>query len=117
MTNEEIIRLVLEIGGQQGLKDLAKDAGVAAEKLEDTGKAAQKTGDDAAKAGRSFLEAGRFLQDFSQGGVGGVLNNLEGIGRSLKDIPLNVGGLVAALSATSSSRQPRRRVIIGWPRS
>jgi hypothetical protein len=33
--------------------------------------------------GRSALEAGRALQDFSQGGVGGILNNIEGLSLAL----------------------------------
>ena len=33
--------------------------------------------------GRSALETGRVVQDFAQGGIGGIVNNLEGLARAL----------------------------------
>jgi hypothetical protein len=56
-----------------------------------------------AGAGQAGLQAGRIIQDFAQGGVGGILNNIEGAVQSLGLGPGLAGVLtivgVAALAA------------------
>lgn len=83
MTNEEIIRLTLEVKGDDGLRDLARDATEAAGKLKQTGEAADKASKSSANLGQSLLQGGRAIQDFAQGGLGGILNNIEGIAAAL----------------------------------
>jgi hypothetical protein len=74
-------------------------AGAVEEVATATGKAATKT----ANLGQTMLQSGRFIQDFAQGGVGGVLNNIEGLVSALGMGPglagaLTVVGVAAALA-------------------
>lgn len=129
MANEEVIKLILDIVGDQGLQKLsaaareaktalqdtyevgqaatatyqlmASAADTAADKmvkeaveatrsqklirqaLDDTATSANKAGEAGKASGRSFLELGRVVQDFAQGGIGGILNNIEGLTMAL----------------------------------
>lgn len=51
----------------------------------------------ARKTGQAMLEVSRAFQDFAQGGIGGVLNNLEGLTRSMET--LKTAGLVKLISS------------------
>ena len=99
MVSDEIIKLILETKGVEGLKILATAAQEAADKMEIAGHASEgmetKTVKSSANSGRSVLELGRILQDFSQGGVAGVINNVEGLVTSLG----GTAGLAGALTA------------------
>lgn len=89
--DDERIKLVLD------LAQSSRDATEFKEKLEQLDATARKAGDglgevdkSTAKAskstgdfGRSALETGRIVQDFAQGGLGGIINNLEGFTRAI----------------------------------
>jgi hypothetical protein len=51
--------------------------------LQDTGDAAERAARSAFKPGRAMLESGRVIQDFAQGGLPGILNNIEGLTSAL----------------------------------
>lgn len=55
----------------------------AARSLEKVDAAAKKAGSGVAGFGQSALNAGRFVQDFTQGGIPGILNNIEGLTAAL----------------------------------
>jgi hypothetical protein len=81
--NDELIRLVLQLTGS---KDIDEAAGkldnlkTKLEKADDASKALNKT---SGNTGQSLLQTGRVVQDFAQGGLGGVLNNIEGLTMAL----------------------------------
>lgn len=57
--------------------------------------ATDKAEKSARNMGRATLEGGRILQDFAQGGVGGILNNIEGLSLALGGGP----GLAGVMTA------------------
>jgi len=83
MSNDEVIRLTLETQGQKGLVDLAEKADQAAKQLDKASVASEKLTRASGGSGQSMLQLGRVIQDFTQGGLGGILNNLEGMATAL----------------------------------
>lgn len=95
---EDTIRLVVDVGSSaQDIRAVTKEvdlldvatqkvtrsaerAAAAKKKLADADEEVKKGG---ANAGRSVLELSRGLQDFTQGGLPGILNNIEGLARAL----------------------------------
>lgn len=63
-------------GAQDGLN---RSAAVTRDRLDDLGAAYKRAGSSAAGAGQAALQTGRVIQDFAQGGLGGILNNIEGL--------------------------------------
>lgn len=108
--NDETFRIRLETEGKEGLRDLGKEAGTAAEKLDTAGEAAEKldtkTKTSTANMGRSFLEIGRVVQDFAQGGIGGILNNIEGLTRALGGGP-GLAGVATVAGVTIGLLGPK----------
>jgi len=88
--SEERIKLTLDLGdSKKSAEDLKRELESLGVKVRDVGKAsddASRATDKAAAStgdlGRSVLEGSRILQDFAQGGLGGVINNLEGFVRA-----------------------------------
>lgn len=74
--NDEIIQLILKTQGVEGLRSLASEAEKAAGSLD-------KAGKSGVNMGQSLLQGGRAIQDFAQGGIGGILNNIEGVAAAL----------------------------------
>lgn len=84
------------------LETVDDDALVFKQHLEQTPAALDKAAAGAEKLekstrnmGRATLEAGRILQDFAQGGLGGILNNIEGAAAALGGGPGLAGTLTA----------------------
>ncbi len=113
MSNDETIRLKLDTSQAQ---DSAKQLQGELESLEaaadDVGKAAGKMteGTDKAAAGtknlgRATLETGRVVQDFAQGGIGGILNNVEGLVSALGMGP-GVAGLITGVGVAAFVATP-----------
>lgn len=109
--NDERIVLGLDVSGvKKGAEEAStafKKVGEAAEatgqKMADaTGKASKGTAD----FGRSALEVGRVAQDFAQGGIGGIINNLEGLARALGGGPGLAGVATLAGVAFLTLRKP-----------
>lgn len=65
------------------MKDMKAASEGAADSAEKVEGATKKAGKGTADFGRSALETGRVVQDFAQGGIGGIVNNLEGLARAL----------------------------------
>ena len=61
----------------------AAAAEAAADATKDLAGATEKGGSKVAGFGQTMLQSGRFVQDFAQGGLGGVLNNIEGLTQAL----------------------------------
>lgn len=82
-TNDEIVRLVLETQGAKGLEEIRDKAEAARHGLESVAAASDKAEKSALNMGQAALQGGRAVQDFSQGGIGGILNNIEGLAAAL----------------------------------
>lgn len=84
-------------------KRLASSNDAAAKSLDKLAKSAEHAKSGAVGFGQSMLQSGRFVQDFAQGGIGGVLNNIEGLvtalgmGSGLAGV-LTIVGVAAALA-------------------
>ena len=164
--SEEVVRLILETTGPEGLKLLSTAAEDLEEELQKTARqwkngeidvanymrtttrlqsqlgdvksvlagtndatdnaassthrvveATEKLGKTSANTGQSLLQTGRVIQDFAQGGLGGILNNIEGLtmalglGSGLAGVLTVVG--VAALTAGPSIKSYFRSLIDG----
>ena len=103
--DEQIIRLALDLGASP--EEAAKlsaaldrinasGAKAASEGLDSLEKSAHKATSSMAGIGPAALQGGRALQDFSQGGIGGILNNIEGLAFALGGGP-GLAGLLTAV--------------------
>ena len=103
--NDEIVRLILDIqkSGQtpETIKALEqfRDKAVAA----DT--ATQALGKSGVNTGQSLLQTGRIIQDFAQGGLGGILNNIEGATMAL-GLGAGMGGVLTVLGVVALTAGP-----------
>lgn len=96
MAHEEVLRLLLQVTGAEDLEDLKAKAQGARSKLDELADANEKAGKSSRNMGRATLEGGRILQDFAQGGIGGILNNIEGLAVALGGGP-GLAGVMTAL--------------------
>ena len=116
--HDEVIRLILELKKSPGNEEIVKNLETLKTKLEDTDKAAQKASHGVAGMGQSMLQSGRVVQDFAQGGLGGVLNNIEGLTMALGLGPGLAGALtvlgVTALVAGPSIKSFFAGLADGW---
>jgi hypothetical protein len=77
MAADQTVRLIVDMGPS------ATNIGEAEQKLERLGQAATGASSKMAGFGQSALQAGRVVQDFTQGGIAGILNNIEGLSMAL----------------------------------
>lgn len=96
MSDDEVVRLLLQVTGAESLDDLKDKAQGAKSKLEELAGASDKAEGSTRNMGRATLEGGRILQDFAQGGLGGILNNIEGLATALGGGP-GLAGIMTAL--------------------
>jgi hypothetical protein len=68
---------------QMAAAALGEQAETAADKVDRVDTASKKASGGVAGFGQSALQTGRVVQDFAQGGIGGVLNNIEGLTMAL----------------------------------
>jgi hypothetical protein len=85
---EDIVRLYLDVQTDAVVKGIKT--------VEDLDKAVDKATKSTMNMGRATLETGRILQDFSQGGIGGILNNIEGFATALGGGP-GLAGLMTGV--------------------
>jgi hypothetical protein len=103
MTQDEVIRLVLQITGQKDIKAAGEELTKLKERLESVRNETEKTGKSFGQAG---VQVGRFVQDatagFGMGGLNGAIlatsNNVEGL---LMGLGIG-GGLAGALTILMS---------------
>ena len=65
----------------------------------------KKGGGGAAGAGQSFLQLGRITQDFTQGGIGGILNNVEGLTAAL-GLGSGLAGVLTIVGVAAFTAKP-----------
>lgn len=94
--HDEVLRLLFQVVGAEDLDDLKAKAQAAGVKLDDLSKTTAKAEKSTRNMGRATLEGGRILQDFAQGGIGGILNNIEGMATALGGGP-GLAGVMTAL--------------------
>lgn len=78
------------------IKELTKQKRELASTLNAVEQASGRAAGGMAGFGQSALQTGRIAQDFAQGGVGGVINNLEGLAMALGGGP-GLAGVMTAL--------------------
>jgi hypothetical protein len=78
--------------------------------LEETAKASTKAGSKVSGMGQSMLQTGRVVQDFTQGGIGGILNNLEGLSMALGGGP-GLAGVLTAVGVAAFVAGPHLKTL------
>jgi hypothetical protein len=78
-TEEEIFQLIYKYLGEDEARKFEAALDRQKTKTDELTAATDKTSKGTANMGRTMLETGRIVQDFAQGGIGGVLNNIEGL--------------------------------------
>jgi len=81
-----------------------------AEKAADLTNQIKKLEGETKGLGRATLELGRITQDFAQGGVGGILNNIEGLVTAIG----GPAGLAGALTAAGVAAYVATPIINNW---
>lgn len=99
--NEQALRIIESANRKQAesMEDLARAEDRAAASASKVGKAVKESGQDMGKARAGVLDLSRAVQDFAQGGVGGILNNLEGVGRAIPAILADPLALISSVPA------------------
>jgi hypothetical protein len=85
---------------------LGERAETAADKVDRVDAASKKASGGMAGLGQSALQAGRGVQDFAQGGIGGVLNNIEGFVQAIGLGP-GAAGVLTILGVTALLVKPQ----------
>lgn len=119
--SDEQIRLILNLGDSKRNVDEVRAAldamGESAESAARAGAKVEEGTEKAAKGtrnlGRSMLETGRVVQDFAQGGIGGILNNVEGLVGALGMGPGVAGAITAVGVAAYIAYPPLRDFVKG----
>src|SRR4051794_8914441 len=99
---QETLQLVFEVKNAEEAKALEAQLGRTGTTVKKLAEETDKASKSGANMGQTMLQSGRFLQDFAQGGIGGVLNNVEGLtvalglGSGLAGV-LTMVGVAAAL--------------------
>jgi hypothetical protein len=106
MMDEQRIKLILDMGASGANVEQVK------RKLEELETSLEKTGNKMAGVGQTALQSGRFLQDFAQGGVGGVLNNIEGLAMALGGGP-GLAGVLTAVGLAAFFAMPKIKEFFG----
>jgi hypothetical protein len=104
--DEQRIKLILDMGASGANVEQVK------RKLEELEPALHKAENKMAGVGQTALQSGRFLQDFAQGGVGGVLNNIEGLAMALGGGP-GLAGVLTAVGLAAYFAMPRLKEFFG----
>lgn len=107
-TYEEEQKLRMTVEGAERVKDLTESLREEAKALDKTQDATDKASGATRNFGRAGLEAGRMLQDFTQGGLGGILNNLEGLTFALGG-PAGLAGLITGVGVAAYAALPQVR--------
>ena len=104
--NDEVIRLLLDMGVSKEnvqqvvtkLDELKTSTIKAADGLD-------KVKTSAGNSGQSLLQTGRVIQDFAQGGLGGILNNIEGLTIAL-GLGSGLAGILTVLGVVALTAGP-----------
>jgi hypothetical protein len=91
------------------MDQVAQQTGQATKRLEELSSAAPAAASKVANSGQAMLQGGRAIQDFFQGGIGGILNNIEGVTMALGGGAglagaLTVVGVAASLAGPAISK-------------
>lgn len=114
--SDEQIRLILNLGDSKRNVDEVRAAldamGESAESAARAGAKVEEGTEKAARGtrnlGRSMLETGRIVQDFAQGGIGGILNNVEGFAAAV-GLGSGVAGAITAVGVAAYVAYPPLR--------
>jgi hypothetical protein len=96
----ETIKLILDMGASGSNVEQVKD------RLDQLKTSTEAAGKSSVNFGRTALETGRILQDFSQGGVAGILNNIEGFSMAVGG-GAGMAGIMTALGLAIYFALPR----------
>ncbi len=111
--NDEVIKLLLDMGVSK------ENVQAVVGKLDELHAAGNKVApaiDNATKSsanlGQSLLQTGRITQDFVQGGIGGILNNIEGFTAAL-GLGSGLAGLFTVVGVAASLALPKIKEMLG----
>jgi hypothetical protein len=79
MTDQEAFEILFKYTGQEDAKKLEQDLDDIKQKADTLKTSTDEVKKSTVNMGRSMLESGRIVQDFAQGGIPGILNNIEGL--------------------------------------
>jgi hypothetical protein len=105
MTEEEL-RLVLSVVGTDKAVEAQRRLEELGVKAEQAAVAADKVHKSTVNVGQSMLQTGRIVQDFVQGGIGGILNNVEGFTAAL-GLGSGLAGLATAVGVAFYLAAPK----------
>lgn len=77
-TTEEVFNLIYDVQGKDNVAWLESNLDRLEKQHESLARVSDSASGRTANLGRTMLETGRIAQDFAQGGIGGILNNIEG---------------------------------------
>lgn len=82
---DQVAKSAVDMGDavELAMAEIAQDSGKAEAAYRRLDTASARAGRSTADLGRAALESGRIIQDFAQGGVAGILNNVEGFAAAL----------------------------------
>ena len=84
MSAEETVRLIVDMGpSAKNVNEVSTSLVVLDKNVDEVAKSTEKLKTGMAGTGQSLLQTGRVVQDFAQGGLGGILNNIEGLSLAL----------------------------------
>jgi hypothetical protein len=111
--NDEVIRLLLDMGVS---KENVQQVVGKLDELHAAGTKVAPALDGATKSsanlGQSLLQTGRITQDFVQGGIGGILNNIEGFTAAL-GLGSGLAGLFTVVGVAASLALPKIKEMLG----
>jgi hypothetical protein len=99
VTNEEILRLVLQAYGEEDAKALEQQ-------LEHTEKAKDRAGKSTARFGKTAPQSDRIVQDLAQGGLGDILNNIKGVTTAL-GLGTGLAGVLTIVGVAAATAGPK----------
>ena len=109
--DDQVIRLLLDMGKSGKNVDEAREA---VEKLKTKLDAVPDATDKASKGignmGQAALQGSRALQDFTQGGLAGVLNNIEGVVQALGGGP-GLTGILTGVGVAAYIALPKAKAL------
>jgi hypothetical protein len=119
MAFDETIRLIVDMGySAKNVDDVSRSLTVLDKKVDEVAVSTEKMTKGLAGGGQSLLQTGRVVQDFAQGGLGGILNNIEGLAQALGGGP-GLAGVMTVLGVTALVAGPAVKkffdgIIDGW---
>jgi hypothetical protein len=111
--DDQTIKLILDMGQSGANVTQVKDRLLELEAVANkTAPALDKATGSSGNMGQSLLQTGRIVQDFAQGGLGGILNNIEGFTAAL-GMGSGLAGLFTVIGVAAALAMPKVKEFFG----